>query len=128
MMRPEVVMTLKRRLHVGITAGSALLALTMLYNAPVQVAPAALSGRVTSAAEGAMEGVLVNAKREGSNITITVVSNASGVYTFPQDRLQPGRYALSIRAAGYVLPAREKIVEVTGRTPAAANLQLEPAS
>jgi virginiamycin B lyase len=102
--------------------------MTMLHSAPAQVAAAALSGRVTSAAEGAMEGVLVNAQREGSNITITVVSNASGVYSFPQDRLQPGRYALSIRAAGYVLPAREKIVEVTGKSPTAVNLQLEPAS
>ena len=34
-----------------------------------------LSGRVTSAEEGAMEGVLVSAKLAGSNKTITVVTD-----------------------------------------------------
>ena len=65
--------------------------------------PAALTGRVTSAAEGAMEGVLVSAKREGSNKTVTVVSHADGAYAFPRDRLEPGRYAVSVRAVKYVL-------------------------
>jgi hypothetical protein len=36
----------------------------------------ALSGRVTSAEEGAMEGVLVSAKQTGSSVTVTVVSDA----------------------------------------------------
>ncbi|HYY61854.1 MAG TPA: carboxypeptidase-like regulatory domain-containing protein, partial [Burkholderiales bacterium] len=62
---------------------------------------AQLSGRVTSAEEGAMEGVLVSAKREGSTITVTVVSDAQGRYSFPEKRLAPGRYALRVRAVGY---------------------------
>jgi virginiamycin B lyase len=31
------------------------------------------------------------------------VSNAQGQYTFPRERLEPGRYAISIRAVGYEL-------------------------
>src|SRR5258708_29069935 len=62
-----------------------------------------LSGRVTSAEEGAMQGVLVSAKQAGSSVTITVVSDAQGRYSFPAARLQPGTYSLSIRAVGYVL-------------------------
>ena len=119
---------MKRTLRLAVVAGTILLGLTVLSSAPMQVAPAALTGRVTSAAEGAMEGVLVSAKREGSNMTITVVSNANGVYAFPKDRLQPGRYHVSVRAAGYVLPGREKIVEVIAQRAAESNLQLEQAS
>jgi virginiamycin B lyase len=63
----------------------------------------ALTGNVTSQAEGAMEGVLVGAKKAGSTITTWVVSNAQGQYTFPRERLEPGRYAISIRAVGYEL-------------------------
>ena len=62
-------------------------------------AAAALTGRVTSQEEGAMEGVLVSAKRAGSTMTITVVSNAQGHYSFPRDRLEPGTYSVAIRAA-----------------------------
>ena len=46
-------------------------------------APAALTGRVTSVEEGPMEGVLVSAKKTGSTITITVVSDSQGQYRFP---------------------------------------------
>ncbi len=64
---------------------------------------AALSGAVTSAEEGAMEGVVVSAKKEGSNITISVISDDKGRYAFPASKLTPGKYAISIRAAGYEL-------------------------
>ena len=64
---------------------------------------AALSGVVSSQEEGNMEGVLVNAKKEGSTITITVVTDAKGNYSFPADRLSPGKYTISIRASGYTL-------------------------
>lgn len=62
-----------------------------------------LSGRVTSAAEGAMEGVLVSAQLTGSTITQTVVTDEHGRYAFPASILRPGRYRLRIRAAGYDL-------------------------
>ena len=66
-------------------------------------APAALSGQVSSAGEGAMEGVLVSAKKAGATITITVVSDEQGRFSFPAAKLAPGHYTLSIRAIGYDL-------------------------
>jgi streptogramin lyase len=84
----------------------------------------ALTGKVTSAQEPAMEGVLVNAERDGSNITTTVVSNAQGVYSFPADRLEPGHYTLSIRAVGYTLDG-PKTADVTANAATTADLTLD---
>ena len=65
-------------------------------------APApALSGQVSSAEEGVMEGVLVSAKKNGANVTVTVVSDKDGRYSFPAARLESGSYVISIRAVGY---------------------------
>ena len=63
----------------------------------------ALTGQVSSPEEGPMEGVLVSAKREGSTVTTTVVSDAKGRYSFSNSKLEPGRYSLRIRAVGYEL-------------------------
>src|SRR5215212_8468908 len=71
--------------------------------APAQAQSAALTGQVSSADEPAMEGVLVSAKKAGSAVTVTVVSNEQGRYSFPADRLDPGSYTISIRAVGYKL-------------------------
>ena len=52
-------MTMKRRLRLSMTVAGilvALAALTVLQSVPLQVAPPVLTGRVTSAAEAAMEG------------------------------------------------------------------------
>ena len=88
---------------------------------------AALAGQVTSAREGAMEGVLVSAKKPGSTITTTVVTNASGRYQFPVSHLEPGQYTLSIRAVGYELEAPVS-AEVAAGKAAAADLQLRPSA
>lgn len=64
---------------------------------------AALTGQVTSAAEGPMEGVLVSAKKAGSTITVTVVTDDQGRYRFPAEKLDAGHYDLHIRAVGYDL-------------------------
>ena len=66
-------------------------------------APVALTGLVTSGGNGAMEGVLVSAKKAGSSITITVVSDGQGRYRFPATKLDPGRYDLTVRAVGFEL-------------------------
>jgi virginiamycin B lyase len=63
----------------------------------------ALTGVVTSSEEGQMEGVLVSAKKADSTLTITVVSDETGRYRFPSDRLGPGRYTLRVRAIGFDL-------------------------
>ena len=63
----------------------------------------ALTGQVTSDAEGAMEGVLVSAKKAGSTVTVTVVTDTQGRYRFPAAKLDPGQYTLRMRAVGYDL-------------------------
>jgi virginiamycin B lyase len=63
----------------------------------------ALVGRVTSQLEGPMEGVLVSAKKVGSIVTVTVVTDQDGRYRFPAAKLEPGQYRLGIRAVGYEL-------------------------
>jgi streptogramin lyase len=68
---------------------------------PARAETVALQGTVTSAQEGAMEGVLVSAKRAGSTITVTVVTDQTGHYAFPASRLPGGHYDLAIRAVGY---------------------------
>src|ERR1700680_278068 len=66
--------------------------------APAQKpAAAALAGRVSSDAEGPMEGVLVRAKGEDKSIGITVVSDQQGRYSFPASRLVPGKFKIDIR-------------------------------
>jgi virginiamycin B lyase len=77
-------------------------------------AAAALSGQVTSAEEGAMEGVLVSAKKDGSTITVTVVTDAKGEYSFPADRLGAGHYAIATRAIGYDLSGPKAVDVATG--------------
>ena len=84
---------------------------------------AALTGQVTSAEEGAMEGVLVSAKKAGSTITITVVSDGQGRYSFLAGKLAPGQYALRIRAVGYDLD-NSKSVEVAAQKTTTHDLKL----
>src|SRR3989475_4818146 len=61
----------------------------------------ALTGQVRSAEEGVMEGVVVSAKRDGSTISVSVVTDAQGRFAFPAARLEPGHYTLKARAAGF---------------------------
>jgi len=89
-------------------------------------AQTALSGKVSSAEEGLMEGVLVSAKKEGSTVTTTVVSNAKGEFSFPADRMEAGHYNITIRAAGYVL-AGPKQIDVAAGSPASAEVKLAKA-
>jgi hypothetical protein len=91
----------------GILAATTALALMCVIRviAAEGTAAAALTGVVSSQADGPMEGVLVGAKRAGSTISTWVVSNAQGQYSFPPDRMPAGHYAISIRAVGYELPA-----------------------
>ena len=68
-------------------------------------APVALKGQVTSDAEGAMEGVVVSARKADSIVTVSVISDAQGNYSFPANRLSAGKYTIKIRAIGYNLAA-----------------------
>jgi virginiamycin B lyase len=106
-----------------ISVGLALaLAGTGLLPARAQT-PAALTGQVTSGEEGPMEGVLISAKKAGSTVTITVVSDAQGNYSFPAAKLEPSQYSLRIRAVGYDLD-RPASVDVAAQQPAKYDLKL----
>ncbi len=70
-----------------------------------------------------MEGVLVSAKKEGSTITITVVTDAQGRFSFPRTKLEPGNYLLRTRAVGYDLND-PGYIEVTAQKPAQVDLKL----
>jgi streptogramin lyase len=83
----------------------------------------ALAGQVSSQKESLMEGVLVSAKRDGSTITVTVVTDAQGRYSFPRNRLEPGRYSVRIRAIGYELE-RPATVDVAAQQTAQLDLKL----
>src|SRR5712692_6957807 len=100
-MRPSL---LRPRIYASIVAA----AFFVLGHAATSVqaqtrTPPALTGTVTSAEEGAMEGVIVSARKAGSIVTVSVVSDAKGQFSFPAGKLGDGEYALSIRAAGYDL-------------------------
>lgn len=88
-------------LTVGMFSGHLLFSQNLTY----PFAESSLSGQVSSENEEPLEGVLVRAKREGTNMALTVVSDAQGQYRFP--KLAPGRYAVEIARADGLEPSRE---------------------
>jgi virginiamycin B lyase len=76
----------------------------------------ALTGIVSSSGEGVMEGVVVSTKRSGSTMTVSVMTDAQGRFAFPADRLEPGTYAIRIRATGYDLEGPSSVDVAAGRT------------
>jgi Carboxypeptidase regulatory-like domain len=83
----------------------------------------ALTGQVSSKEEGLMEGVLVSAKKDDSTITITVVTDEKGRYSFPASRVGPGHYSLKIRAVGYDLDG-PKAVDIDSDKATTADIKL----
>src|ERR1700716_2316888 len=95
-----------KRPWLGVCAGLAIALLPASYFVQAQgQPPIALTGKITSDAEGAMEGVVVSAKKAGSIVTVSVISDAQGRYSFPASRLAAGKYSIKIRAIGYDLAA-----------------------
>jgi uncharacterized surface anchored protein len=90
-------------------------------NVAAQAGPA-LTGKVTAGQE-ALEGVLVSARKSGSTVTVTVVSDKDGQYSFPATRLEPGQYSLRIRAVGYDLGHSDPVT-VTAEKSTTADLAL----
>ena len=64
-----------------------------------QAADRPLSGTITSASGQKLEGVTVSAKQEGSTITTSVYTDATGTYYFPL--LPSGRYQVWAQALGF---------------------------
>jgi virginiamycin B lyase len=104
-------------LALAISVGSVIAALAQ------KLPPPALAGRVSSDMEGAMEGVLVRAKGAGKTISITVVTDREGRYSFPASKLTTGKYNIEIRAIGYDL-ASPLSVDVAAGAMRTADLRL----
>src|SRR5260221_3766739 len=100
--------------HLSLIAGA--LALIFSTGALRADGQAGLTGTVSSAKEGLMEGVVVSAKKTGSTITISVATDDKGRFSFPAGRLEPGQYALSIRAIGYDLENPRSADVAAGKT------------
>jgi virginiamycin B lyase len=86
----------------------------------------ALTGQVSSKEEGLMEGVVVSAKRAGSTVTVSVVTDQQGRYRFPRERMESGEYSLRMRAAGYELDTVAPL-QITPEKTATADLALHKA-
>ena len=106
-------------LSFALLTGVSLLALPLVTGHPATAQtqrPASLTGTVSSTEEGKMEGVVVSAKRPGSTIMVSVSTNAQGEYRFPQDRLEPGTYDITMRAVGYTLKPTAATIKSAGPT------------
>ncbi len=88
-----------------------------------QTTATALTGIVSSTEEKAMEGVLVSASKTGSPVTVTVVTDKDGRFSFPVSKLTPGQYSLGVRAVGYDVDAH-KAIEITEQKTTTLDLQL----
>jgi streptogramin lyase len=71
-----------------------------------------LMGMVMSDKEGPMEGVIVSAKKAGSTISVSVVTDKDGWYAFPSTKIDPGHYTIKIRATGYDMDGNNSEVDV----------------
>ena len=100
-------------------------ALTLLASPATAQTPAALTGTVSSTRDGAMEGVVVSAKKDGSTIAVSVATDNKGHYSFPAAKLEPGHYTLKIRAVGYDLD-HPVAADVKSGAAASADLKLAP--
>src|SRR4029453_13255720 len=82
-----------------------------------------ITGQIISAEEGAMEGVVVSAKKDGSTIAISIVSDDKGNFSFPAAKLEPGKYTLHIRAIGYELDGPKTVEVADDGAPVAVKLK-----
>jgi streptogramin lyase len=115
---------MRTRLALGLTTGLALILLQAAPDAIRAQGQPALTGQVTSEAEGAMEGVVVSAHKANSIVTVSVTTDAQGRYSFPEDRLEPGQYTIAIRAVGYEIGAPTK-ADIAAEKTATVDLKLK---
>ena len=87
----------------------------------------ALTGTVSSAVEGRMEGIVVIATPDSGAHRVAVTTDAEGHFSFPADRLSPDQaHRIEVRAAGWELPPPGFLRDVPGggtRQPLALELQ-----
>jgi virginiamycin B lyase len=106
-----------------VTAVSFALTVLVSDGSLAQTHGTALTGLVISAENNAMEGVLVSASKKGLPVTVTVVTDKDGHFSFPPSKLTPGQYSLAVRAVGYDLDG-PKAVEINDQKTTRLDLQL----
>ena len=107
-----------------LTLAAAALVLPSIADAGPNGGDPALTGIVSSEAEGKMEGVVVTARQGKSIVEVSVTTDAEGRYSFPRTHLKPGQYTLSTRAVGYDIAAPAK-ASVSDIEPATADIKLK---
>src|SRR6266852_1484463 len=115
---------MRAKLMLPLAATAAALVLPPAIDAVRAEGPAALTGVVSSEAEGKMEGVVVTARQAKSIVQVSVTTDAEGRYSFPRDRLQSGEYVLAIRAVGYDIGSPAKATVANGKA-ATADIKLK---
>jgi hypothetical protein len=108
------------QLILSVIAGMAIVA----GAASAATAPA-LTGKVVGPDGAPLEGVVVSAAQPSATITVSVVTDASGTYRFPANKLKPGQYFLAVRATGYDLDGNGAATVAAGHA-ATADLKLKP--
>src|SRR2546425_7612750 len=83
---------MRAKLMLTLAAAAAAIVAPPAIDAVRAQGPAALTGIVSSEAEGKMEGVVVTARRAKSIVQVSVTTDADGRYSFPRNRLEPGEY------------------------------------
>src|SRR5256884_3085037 len=118
---------MKTRRFLLIAVGAFALIFNQTTSVPVHAegqTAAALAGQVSSTEEGLMEGVVVSAKKDGSTVSVSVVTDAQGRFAFPAARLEPGHYTLKARAAGCELDGSQS-ADVAGGHEAKVEIKLK---
>jgi streptogramin lyase len=112
------------RASLMLTLAAAAMVLPSIAGAGPSGGDPALTGIVSSEAEGKMEGVVVTARQGKSIVEVSVTTDADGRYSFPRTHLKPGQYLLSTRAVGYDIaaPAQASVSDIE---PATADIKLK---
>lgn len=115
---------MRHKLVGSLTAVAAVMLLQSTSHVAFAQGEPALTGVVSSDQEGAMEGVVVSAKKPGSIVKVSVTTDAQGRYRFPENRLEPGEYVITIRAVGYDINTPTK-ANVVGEKTITADIKLK---
>src|ERR1700755_2824723 len=107
---------MRRKLTLSFAASAAVMLLHPATQTVWAQNQAALTGIVSSDAEGNMEGVVVTAKKPDSIVQVSLTTDVQVRYIFPENRLDPGEYTISIRAVGYDISAPTKATVESEKT------------
>jgi len=107
---------MRHQLVGSLAAAAAVMLLSSASHLAFAQGEPALTGVVSSEQEGAMEGVVVSAKKPGSIVKVSVTTDAHGHYAFPENRLEPGEYDITIRAVGYDIGSPTKATVVAEKS------------